>query len=600
MSYQVLARKWRPRAFGELVGQGHVVTALANALTQGRLHHAYLLTGTRGVGKTTLARILAKSLNCEKGVSAMPCGECASCVAIDAGRFVDLLELDAASNTGVDNMREILDNARYAPTVGRYKVYLIDEVHMLSKGAFNSMLKTLEEPPEHVKFVLATTDPQKIPVTVLSRCLQFNLTPLPRVAIAERLAHILGAESIVHEAAALPLLAAAAQGSLRDALSLLDQAIAHGGGEVREPAVRAMLGVVDRDYLFRIVDALIAADGPALLREADSLAASGQAFSSALDELATMFYRIAVVQAVPDAAGSDDAERIRAYAGRLTPEAAQLGYQICAQGRADLALAPDEATGFAMTLLRLLAFEPATSFDIAGGGERGDPRSVRRGADSSRPGTPAGPRSGEAAPSDATANVAVVRSSNAERSRAAASRPDPASTSAPATLREVHANGSSAEQGPKGGEDRPGPPHALPDALADWPAFVGTLKLTGMAAQLAAQSELKSMKGNVLSLAIPAAHKHLADKAYADKLKAAIDAATGRKMLLAFEIGETSDASLAALERRQRAKAKADGEAAFRNEPFVRDLVERFQATVRTETVVPLADSPSSPKQEPR
>src|SRR3954447_4901182 len=229
MTYQVLARKWRPKVFVELSGQEHVVTALTNALSRGRLHHAYLLTGTRGIGKTTIARILAKSLNCVNGVTATPCGVCAACIEIDAGRFVDLLELDAASNTGIDNMRDILDNARYAPTVGRYKVYLIDEVHMLSKGAFNSMLKTLEEPPEHVKFVLATTDPQKIPVTVLSRCLQFNLTPLPRAAIAERLAYILGAESVVFEAAALPLLAAAAQGSLRDALSLLDQAIAYGG-----------------------------------------------------------------------------------------------------------------------------------------------------------------------------------------------------------------------------------------------------------------------------------------------------------------------------------------------------------------------------------
>ena len=262
MTYQVLARKWRPKTFAELAGQDHVVTALANGLARGRLHHAYLLTGTRGVGKTTIARILAKSLNClTNGVSSTPCGTCAACTDIDAGRFVDLLELDAASNTGVDNMREILDNARYAPTVGRYKVYLIDEVHMLSKPAFNSMLKTLEEPPEHVKFVLATTDPQKIPVTVLSRCLQFNLKPLPPAIIAERLATILDAEGIPSDAEARALIAKSARGSMRDALSLLDQAIAFGGGEVRETPVRAMLGTVDRDYVYRIADAVREGDG---------------------------------------------------------------------------------------------------------------------------------------------------------------------------------------------------------------------------------------------------------------------------------------------------------------------------------------------------
>src|SRR5215218_7493654 len=256
MSYQVLARKWRPRNFAQLAGQEHVVQALTNALTRNRLHHAYLLTGTRGVGKTTIARILAKSLNCETGVTATPCGVCAACIAIDEGRFVDLIELDAASNTGIDNMREILDNARYAPTAGRFKVYLIDEVHMLSKAAFNSMLKTLEEPPEHVRFVLATTDPQKIPVTVLSRCLQFNLKPLSAPVIAARLAYILTQEGIAHDAGAVGLIARAAQGSLRDGLSLLDQAIAYGGGELKEPVVRAMLGVVDREFLYRIVEAL--------------------------------------------------------------------------------------------------------------------------------------------------------------------------------------------------------------------------------------------------------------------------------------------------------------------------------------------------------
>ena len=360
MSYQVLARKWRPKTFAELAGQDHVVTALANGLTRGRLHHAYLLTGTRGVGKTTIARILAKSLNCiTNGVSATPCGTCAACVDIDAGRFVDLLELDAASNTGIDDMRAILDNARYAPTVGRYKVYLIDEVHQLSKSAFNSMLKTLEEPPEHVKFVLATTDPQKIPVTVLSRCLQFNLKPLPPALIAERLASILGAEGIAFDDGALALIAKGARGSMRDALSLLDQAIAYGGGDVREPAVRTMLGAADRDYAYRIADALKAGDGPALLAEADAMAKNGVAFAPALDELASLFHRIAIAQAVPDAIGAmDDAERVSALAASLPAESVQLAYQICVQGRVDLALAPDEATGFSMTLLRLLAFEP--------------------------------------------------------------------------------------------------------------------------------------------------------------------------------------------------------------------------------------------------
>ena len=580
MSYQVLARKWRPRAFGELVGQGHVVTALTNALTQGRLHHAYLLTGTRGVGKTTLARILAKSLNCECGVSATPCGECSACRDIDAGRFVDLLELDAASNTGVDNMREILDNARYAPTVGRYKVYLIDEVHMLSKGAFNSMLKTLEEPPEHVKFVLATTDPQKIPPTVLSRCLQFSLTPLPRAAIGDRLAHILGAEAIPFDATALPQLAAAAQGSLRDALSLLDQAIAFGGGEVREPAVRAMLGIVDRGYLHRIVDALLASDGAALIAEADALASSGQAFGAALDELATIFYRIAVVQAVPNAPAGDESDRIADYAARFTAEAAQLAYQICAQGRADLALAPDEATGFAMTLLRLLAFEPAAAPEPA---TRSSGRATQAGTATQARSRDQGPAAEVATPQRAPA--AARTESNVSSGPAltvGAVRDRPAEATAPTGARQ------------SGGALLP-----LPDTTAAWPAFVASLRLTGMAAQLAAQSELKSVRGNALSLAIPASHKHLADKAYSDKLKAALDTATGRKVLLAFEIGESSDGSLAALERRERAQAKAEGDAAFRNEPFVRELVERFNATVRPDSVTPLARPNPLPKQEP-
>ncbi len=569
MSYQVLARKWRPRTFGELVGQEHVVTALSNALTRGRLHHAYLLTGTRGVGKTTLARLLAKSLNCETGVTATPCGVCAACRDIDAGRFVDLLELDAASNTGVDNMREILDNARYAPTIGRYKVYLIDEVHMLSKGAFNSMLKTLEEPPEHVKFVLATTDPQKIPVTVLSRCLQFNLKPLPRATIGQRLAHILEAEKIPCEPAALVQIAVAAQGSMRDALSLLDQAIAFGSGEVRETEVRAMLGVVDRGYVYRIADALLAGDGAALLAQGDALAESGQAFSSALDELAALFHRIAVAQAVPEATVGDDAERIAAYAARMSAEDVQLAYQICAQGRADLALAPDEATGFSMTLLRLLAFEPAGVPVVA---------------------------APDAAPSrkpPARSPVAAARPAESATKTSAAQAPVAQAPVARAPVAQAPVAQAPVAQAPVA--QAPVATAALPESPERWPEFVAGLKLTGMGAQLAAQSELKSIRGNALSLAIPATHKHLADKAYADKLKAALEAATGRKLLLAFEIGEASDGSLAARERREREEARAQGEAAFRSEPFVRDLVARFDATVKTETIERVSRGPSNP-----
>src|SRR5512141_2745921 len=296
---QALARKWRPRNFSEVVGQDHVVRAISNALTQNRLHHAYLLTGTRGVGKTTLARIIAKALNCETGVTATPCGKCTACVEIDAGRFVDLIELDAASSTQVDNMRELLEGALYAPTSGRFKVYIIDEVHMLSRSAFNAMLKTLEEPPAHVKFILATTDPQKIPVTVLSRCLQFNLKQLPPALILTHLQYVLGQENIPFEMGALTLLSRAAQGSMRDALSLLDQAIAYSSGKMDEALVRTMLGAIDQSYLFDLLQSLKAGDGAGLLRIADSMATRSVAFEAALQDMATLLHRIALAQTIP-------------------------------------------------------------------------------------------------------------------------------------------------------------------------------------------------------------------------------------------------------------------------------------------------------------
>ncbi len=359
-AYQVLARKWRPKTFADLVGQQHVVKALQNALDKGRLHHAYLLTGTRGVGKTTIARILAKSLNCEHPHHGEPCGECQSCRDIDAGRFVDLLEIDAASNTGIDNIREVLENAQYAPTAGKYKVYIIDEVHMLSKSAFNAMLKTLEEPPEHVKFILATTDPHKVPITVLSRCLQFVLRNMTAQQVTEHLTHVLKSEQIIYEPAALALLGRAAQGSMRDALSLLDQAIAMGSGSVKESDVRDMIGAVDKRYLYELLTYLMEQDGEQLIAKAQEMAANAIGFDSALNELAMLLQRLALLKTVPSAIDHDDPERERLLhlSQYFSDEQIQLYYQCAIHGKQDLPLAPDEYAGFVMTLLRMLAFAP--------------------------------------------------------------------------------------------------------------------------------------------------------------------------------------------------------------------------------------------------
>ena len=366
MTYQVLARKWRPKTFADLVGQQHVVKALQNALANGRLHHAYLLTGTRGVGKTTIARILAKSLNCENAQHGEPCGHCATCQAIDSGRFVDLLEIDAASNTGIDNIREVLENAQYAPTAGKYKVYIIDEVHMLSKSAFNAMLKTLEEPPEHVKFILATTDPHKVPITVLSRCLQFVLRNMTAQQVSEHLAHVLDVEQIAYEPAALTLLGRAAQGSMRDALSLLDQAIAMGSGSVAEADVRHMIGAVDNRYLFELLEILSQKNGAALIAKASEMHSQSLGFDSVLGELALLLQRIALLQTVPAAIPADDPEydRLHALARAFNGEQIQLYYQCALHGKQDLPLAPDEYAGFVMTLLRMLAFAPFAAENV--------------------------------------------------------------------------------------------------------------------------------------------------------------------------------------------------------------------------------------------
>lgn len=548
MSYQVLARKWRPRSFSTLVGQEHVVRALTHALTEQRLHHAYLFTGTRGVGKTTLARILAKSLNCESGISATPCGQCSACQEIDAGRFVDLLEVDAATNTRVDEMRQLLENAVYAPTRGRFKVYVIDEVHMLSNSAFNAMLKTLEEPPEHVKFILATTDPQKIPVTVLSRCLQFNLKQMPPQAITGHLSHILEAESVPFEAPALALLARSANGSMRDALSLLDQAIAHGTGKVEESLVRDMLGTVDQDYLFTLLEAMAQGDVSAMLSVADLMTERSLSFDSALQDLAAMLTRLQVAQLAPAAIAEDtpDRSRLLALAGAIDAQTVQLAYQISVHGRHELPMAPDPHAGFVMTLLRLHAFAPR------------------------QPGEGPSPGKALAAP----------------RAQAPAVKAAPYRISVPARAAEapvVQPVATPAEMMPAAQVVA-----ADSEAPGDWQSILDSLQLSGMARALAQHCELLKLGGEVVQLRLPPAHRHLIMKAAQDRLQQALGEYCGRPLQLQIEVAEVSTLTPAAILQQEREERQDRAVAAIEQDPFVREVIDIFDATLIESSIKPI------------
>ena len=525
MSYLALARKWRPRSFAELAGQEHVRQALGNALTQGRVHHAFLFTGTRGVGKTTIARILSKCLNCETGVTATPCGVCASCREIDEGRFVDLIEVDAASRTKVDDTRELLENVQYAPTRGRYKVYLIDEVHMLSTHSFNALLKTLEEPPPHVKFLLATTDPQKLPVTVLSRCLQFNLKRLPVALISEHLNKVLDAEKIPHDAAAVKLVAQAADGSMRDALSLTDQLIAFGGGKVEEAAARGMLGTIDRDHVARLGRALATGDAARLLETARSLEEFSPDYGQVLDDLASLLTRIAVLQLVNGYEGDElfDTALLKELASAISAEDVQLYYQTAILGRRDLGYAPDPRTGFEMTLVRMVAFRP--------------------------PGSGQGVAPGAAASGGARA--------------AAGSSPGPVPVT-PTIVR---------------------PASAGPIDPVQWARVIGDLDVTGAARQLAANCALIEHRGNTVRLGIDS--KVARSAAQVERLTQALAKYLGGHVKIEFVEGTASIETPSQNIERRSTEAVEAARRSLDEDPAVREMKTRFGATLHPESVRP-------------
>jgi DNA polymerase-3 subunit gamma/tau len=575
MSYLVLARKWRPKSFAEVVGQQHVLRALINGLDQNRLHHAFLFSGTRGVGKTTLARILAKSLNCEQGISSTPCGECQSCVEVDNGRFVDLIEVDAASRTKVDDTRELLDNVQYAPSRGRYKVYLIDEVHMLSVSSFNALLKTLEEPPPHVKFLFATTDPQKLPVTILSRCLQFNLRRLELKQISDHLAYILGEENIGFEQEALEQLARAADGSMRDALSLLDQAIAFAGGEVSSDTVFQMLGSISQDQLAGLLQSLADHDGKALLAQSAELAALGRDFGVILDYLLSSLQQIATRQLVPDVADTESTSpQLSALADRFDAETVQLLYQIALHGKRDLNWAADPQSGFEMTLLRMLSFQPATPPDDNEEQPLKKPQAPRKPAVAAPPvaqDVPAAPVASSPQPQSAPAPQPASKP-------APIAEPDPVAASAandpePATG-EVNSELVSVDLSP-----------------ANWTQIIAELKLSALTRQLAENSAFVSTREQAIELSLTPELGHLATDKSKQRLQSALSKKLGQDLKLVFvdTNNQNGTGPTLAVERAEQAAEKQQQAIdAIHNDPAIEIIKNTFNARIIEQSIKPV------------
>ncbi|WP_040474304.1 DNA polymerase III subunit gamma/tau [Marinobacter algicola] len=635
MSYQVLARKWRPRTFEDMVGQEHVLQALIHALDNQRLHHAYLFTGTRGVGKTTIGRLLARCLNCETGVTATPCGTCSSCQEIQEGRFVDLIEIDAASRTGVDDMRELTDNVQYSPTRGRFKVYLIDEVHMLTNQSFNAFLKTLEEPPEHVKFLLATTDPQKLPVTVLSRCLQFNLKRMTPEHIAGHLRYVLTQEGIPFEEPALWLLARAADGSMRDALSLTDQAIAFGNQTLSGSDVSNMLGTIDQSDIENLVNALVEDDGPALLSEINRISDFAPDYSVILADLLSLFHRVTMEQVVPGSVDNalGDAAQVESLARRLSAEDAQLFYQAALMGRKDLAVTPDARMGFEMTLLRMLAFRPGT--------DRREPPVVASGASQAGQESREDPEPGPAAAEKEAAAAGSEQAPQPEPERLAAPEPEPTpqpeaqepvpeSQPAPASeepdaawLASLDEAAESAAAEAAGAEDydpepvtpepeyieepkaeasqaepaKPEEPKASTgpvepaEELVDngefaWERDFRSLGIVGMPGNLASNAAM-TRQGDEIVLTIDEGHARLLNARHEEKILEALRNRFGATITLRVEQGDAGGRTPAAWEERQRQARQKAAEDSIRNDPAVQSIVERFEARVVENSIRP-------------